>query len=173
MSQPYILMNQAQGQSEQFYLAAYIPPLRDGLPIPDENSIRVKQFQKLVFQEKKVVLDDSINAHKFGIDGVVLANSSLQLVNVPNMFLRVDQKTGRMKLCPNGKSSVGFSVRKDKLNYNGQDAWSVCNPEGGDFGFIYPGTLKSNDKFCKTGGTQIFVRTVGKNDASGALPDFP
>lgn len=161
---------QFQPLSEPFILAAYDP---DYSPY-DDNKIMNQNIQRFGYNKTKVILSKHINTTNIYLEGRILDNSSYQIdATLIGMFIRVDKFTHRLKLCPNGKTSRYFSIEKDMLFYKNDTIWSVCYDEFEDVSYIYHGSIDDNKKYCcPDNGKEIILRTLGKYDASGALPDY-
>lgn len=121
-------------------------------------------MEKIVYQNKNVVLDPRLDPGKYGVYArVVVSNSSIAIADRLGLFLRVNSRTRRLQICPNGVSSVGLRVDGDLLAFWGDVVWSVCEVDGEEeYGSIYAGNLESNEKKCGTkGGTEINIKVVG------------
>lgn len=156
--------------SEPFILAAYDPDYSSS----DDNNIMHQNIQRFGYNKTKVILSKNIDPTKNYLEGRILNNSSYQIdATVKGLFIRVDKFTHRLKLCPNGKTSRYFSIKKDMLFYKNDTTWSVCYDDFEDVSYIYHGGIDDNKKYCcPDNGKEIVLRALGKYDASGALPDY-
>ncbi|CAL1214012.1 unnamed protein product, partial [Candida parapsilosis] len=126
-------------------------------------------------QHTKDTANSSTTSAKY-IEGKILINGSYKVDNLNNEglhFIRVDNRTNRLKACPKGELSTGFSLFRDELLYNKLGKWSLCFDVECNCSYIYHGTVKDNVKYCDSGDQEITVRAIGKYDASGAIPDYP
>lgn len=164
--------------SEQFLLAAYDEDYTYNLQYETQylNAPVQRidhQFTKLFIP--KCIDNTSIAASKY-IEGRILINGSYKVDNLNNEglhFIRVDKRTNRLKACPKGDLSTGFSLFRDELLYNKVGKWSLCFDNECNCSYIYHGTVKDNVKHCDTNDQEITVKAIGKYDASGAIPDYP
>ena len=168
-------------QSEQFLLAAYDEDYTYNLQ--HETHYLNAPIQRVDYQSSKLFIpqhtkdtaNSSTTSAKY-IEGKILINGSYKVDNLNNEglhFIRVDNRTNRLKACPKGELSTGFSLFRDELLYNKLGKWSLCFDVECNCSYIYHGTVKDNVKYCDSGDQEITVRAIGKYDASGAIPDYP
>ncbi|KAI3403525.2 hypothetical protein KGF56_003682 [Candida oxycetoniae] len=161
--------------SEPFVLAVYDSCYDSS----DSDQLMNAAIQKLHHNGTKVYISNPENTTSSNtyLEGTILKNTSLKIDNIApseNLhFLRVDSKTHRLKLCPNGESSKDFKVVHDSLYYHGSNQWSICFDEGENSSFVYHGSIKDNRKYCCYWDQEVELRTIGKFDASGSVPDYP
>lgn len=164
--------------SEQFLLAAYDEDYTYNLQY--ETQYLNAPVQRIDHQFTKLFIpkcmdNTSIATSKY-IEGRILINGSYKVDNLNNEglhFIRVDKRTNRLKACPKGDLSTGFSLFRDELLYNKVGKWSLCFDNECNCSYIYHGTVKDNVKHCDTNDQEITVKAIGKYDASGAIPDYP
>ncbi|KAL6454177.1 hypothetical protein SBY92_003638 [Candida maltosa Xu316] len=153
--------------SEPFVLAVYDPEYE-----PDH--ILHSNIERVGYNKTKVLLSKEFDPAKTYLEGRILSNSSFKIDNLKGMFIRVDKYTNRLKLCPNGVSSEGFSIKKGMLYHNGETCWTACYDSVQNASYIYQGNAEDNKKYCcDDNSKEIILRTLGKYDSSGALPNYP
>ncbi|RCK57534.1 hypothetical protein Cantr_06695 [Candida viswanathii] len=156
--------------SEPFVLAAYDPEHHQ-----EHDHILHENVEKVKFDGTKVFLCDRYDESETFLEGRVLANSSYKVDNLQGpLFIRVDRFTHRLKLCPNGYSSLDFSIKKGLVYYRGDDTWTACYDAEEDASYVYQGTKEANKRFCSDDNSKrIVLKACGKYDTTGAIPNYP
>ncbi|KAG5420108.1 hypothetical protein I9W82_001988 [Candida metapsilosis] len=164
--------------SEQFLLAAYDKDYSYNLQ--HETQYLNAPIQRIDHESTKLFIpkciDNTTTATIKFIEGKILINGSYKVDNLEQdglHFIRVDQRTNRLKACPKGDLSTGFTLFRDELYYNKIGKWSLCFDNECNCSYIYHGGVKDNVKYCDSGDQEISVKTIGKYDAAGAIPDYP
>ncbi|KAI5958609.1 hypothetical protein KGF57_002454 [Candida theae] len=169
--------------SESFFLAAYDKDYTYNLQ--HKTQYLNAPIQRIDHESTKLYIPKCVDNHnsssatttttKF-IEGRILINGSYKVDNLDHeglQFIRVDNRTNRLKACPKGGLSTGFSLFRDELLYNKVGIWSLCLDKECNCLHIYHGTVGDNARYCDTSDQEITVKAIGKYDAAGAVPDYP
>ncbi|KAI5964918.1 hypothetical protein CANMA_003428 [Candida margitis] len=170
-----------QPHSEKFLLAAYDEDY--GYNLHHETQYLNAPIQRIDHHLTKLFIPQCFDNNSSStsisskyIEGRILINGSYKVENLESeglQFIRVDKRTNRLKACPKGDLSTGFSLFRDELLYNKVGKWSLCFDDECNCSYIYHGSIKDNVKYCDTNDQEITVKALGKYDASGAIPDYP